>query len=167
MSDPLGLVHRRTRLVEAILPSVSKTAGTVLEKALEVGLQEWQGVRHTQMWNVSVQLWLDSGRFSCTLDDGKSFPAATALSQQDFYPSSLIIHSTLPDVMRQLERGHVTVAVYESLVPYFEAGGEPSVHALVVTLLTEARRVTNLGLPVCDRMHRLLDAFYAFDSGSD
>lgn len=167
MSDPLGLVHRRTRLVEAILPSVSKTAGMVLEKALEVGLREWQGVGHTQMWNVSVQLWLDSGRFSCTLDHGRSFPAETVLSPQDFYPSSLITNSTLPDVMRQLKRGHVSVAVYESLVPYFEAGGEPSVHALVVTLLKEARRVTSLGFPVCDRVQRLLDAFYALDSNRD
>jgi len=154
-----GLVDRRTKLTGILLPSFSQTANGVLEKALSLGLQVRQDAEaEPARREVCVQLWLDSGRFSCTLSD--VVPVLPAPARPGFLPSLLVDPSSAPEVIGQLECGHLTVAVCERLDLYLETG-EPSVHALAETLLTEAVRVTRLGLPAGDRLHRLLDAFCA------
>jgi len=161
-----GLMERRTKLVGIVLPSFSPTAVDVLEKALRLGLEDRQDAQagRSMRWSGRVQLWLDSGRFSCTLGDSPPFSLAAAPDRQRFLPSSLITSSTLPEVIGHVESGHLTVAVCESLSGYLEGGGEPSVHALAETLLAEAVRVTRLGLPAGDRLQRLLDTFCSLSS---
>jgi len=154
-----GLVDRRTKLTGILLPSFSRTANGVLEKALSLSLQVRQDAEaEPAQREVCVQLWLDSGRFSCTLSDID--PVLPAPARPGFLPSLLVDPSSAPEVIGQLECGHLTVAVCERLDLYL-ATSEPSVHALAETLLTEAVRVTRLGLPAGDRLHRLLDAFCA------